>query len=96
MSKYPLVRRDLSSIRRVDLPPNTGAGMRCGSCLKSFKSYLRLQAHLTNAHGQKTQFSRFSTNEMSKTNRNSVRKENLKINEEALKDEISYLRYRQG
>jgi len=82
------------SLRRVDLPPNTGAGMRCGKCLKSFKSFLRMKAHMANQHGVQNEFTKYSTNEMSLTNRLSRQKENLKVNEEALKDEISKLRYR--
>lgn len=73
---------------------NTGKGMRCGYCLKSFKSYLQLKAHLANSHGVQNEFTKYSTNEMSRTNRESLRKEKLRINEESLKDEISRLRSR--
>ena len=82
------------SIRRVDLPPNTGKGLRCGKCLKSLKSWLRLKKHMADQHGAINEFSRGV--DMSLTNRKSVQKEQLKISEESLKDEISYLRYRQG
>ena len=76
------------------LEKNTGKGMRCGQCLKSFKSYLQLKAHQANSHGQLNEFTKYSTNEMSRTNRESLRKEKLHINEEALKDEISRIRQR--
>jgi len=79
------------SIRRVDIPSQKG-GMRCGSCLKEFKSWLRLKKHKADEHGERNEFYRGI--DMSRTNRESIRKENLKINEEALKEEISRLRAR--
>lgn len=82
------------SIRRVDLPANTGKGIRCGPCMKSFKSWLRLKKHQADFHGAQNEFTRYSTNEMSLTGRKSQQKENLHISEEALKDEISKLRAR--
>ena len=78
------------SIRRVDLPPEHG-GIRCGKCLKEFKSWLRMKKHMADQHGE---LNEFNTMDMSRTNRESLRKERLKINEEALKDEISRLRNR--
>ena len=81
----------MSIVRRVDLPPTDG-GMRCGSCLKKFKSFLRLKKHMADFHGVDNEFSRGV--DMSLTNRQSIRKEKLKISEEALKDEIAKLRAR--
>jgi len=80
---------------RVSLPnlgDNTGLGMKCGQCLKSFKSYLRLKKHMADFHGADNEFSRGI--DMSRTNRESLRKERLEFNEEALKDEISRLKNR--
>lgn len=79
------------SIRRVDFP-NPGGGMRCGKCLKSFKSLLRLKKHMADQHGAINEFSKGY--DMSLTNRKSIQKENLRINEEALKEEISKIRAR--
>jgi len=64
------------------------SGLRCGSCLETFKSYLRLQHHKANVHGEKNQMSRYT-----KADLESQRKENLKISEEKLKQEISRWRY---
>jgi len=78
---------------RVSLPnlgDNTGLGMKCGQCLKSFKSYLRLKKHLADYHGADNEFSRGI--DMSRTNRESQRKERLNVSEEKLKEEISKLR----
>ncbi len=80
------------SIRRVDAPANPGGGMKCGSCLKEFKSFLRLKKHMADYHGAVNEFSKGL--DMSLTNRKSIQKENLTINEEALKAEISKLRAR--
>jgi len=79
----------MSQVRRVDMPP-TGGGMRCGSCLKTFKSFLRLKKHMADQHGAINEFSRGE--DMSLTNRKSLQKERLKINEESLKEEISRIR----
>jgi hypothetical protein len=79
-------------MRRVDLPANTGNGIRC-FCLKTFKSWLRLKKHQADEHGFQNEFSKGV--DMSLTNRKSIQKEQLNISEEALKDEISKLRYRQ-
>jgi len=82
------------SIRRVDMPSQAGKGIRCGECLKNFKSWLRLKKHQADFHGAQNEFTKYTTNEMSLTGRKSVQKENLHISEEALKDEISKLRAR--
>lgn len=74
--------------------PSSGGGIKCGKCLKEFKSWLRLKKHKADEHGEINEFTKYSTNAMSKANRNSIRKENLHINEEALKEEISRLRAR--
>jgi len=79
------------SIRRVDLPSEQG-GIRCGTCLKEFKSWLRMKKHMADIHGANNEFSRGV--DMSLTNRKSLQKESLRISEEALKDEISRLRNR--
>lgn len=79
------------SVRRVDIPKQHG-GMRCGKCLKEFKSWLRLKKHKADAHGELNEFSKGV--DMSLTNRKSLQKERLKISEEALKEEISKLRAR--
>lgn len=79
-------------MRRVDLPANPGGGMRCGICLKEFKSFLRLKKHQADQHGFQNEFSKGV--DMSLTNRKSIQKEQLHVSEEALKDEISKLRYR--
>lgn len=63
-------------------------GLRCGRCLETFKSYLRLQHHKANVHGEKNQMSRFTRSDIE-----SKRKENLNISEEKLKEEISKWRY---
>ena len=82
------------SLRRVDAPTDPGGGMSCGKCQKRFKSFLRLKKHMADQHGWQNEFSHFSTNDLSLTNRKSIQKENLHINEEALKDEISKIRSR--
>lgn len=64
------------------------SGLRCGSCLETFKSYLRLQHHKANVHGERNQMSRFTKSDIE-----SQRKENLNISEEKLKEAISRLRY---
>lgn len=69
-----------------------GGGIACGKCLKRFKSWLRLKKHKADEHGEINEFSRYSTNTLSKTNRESQRKERLHASEEALKEEISKLR----
>jgi len=76
----------------VDAPTMPGGGMACGTCQKRFKSFLRLKKHMADEHGWQNEFSKGV--DMSLTNRKSVQKENLKISEEALKDEISKLRSR--
>jgi len=78
------------SIRRVDIPAVNG-GIRCGSCLKEFKSWLRMKKHMADEHGEINEFTKM---DMSLTNRKSLQKERLRISEEALKDEISKLRSR--
>lgn len=34
--------------------------INCGVCLKSFKSYLRLQSHMSDAHGMKNRASKWT------------------------------------
>jgi len=80
------------STRRVDAPTQPGGGMACGQCQKRFKSFLRLKKHMADQHGWDNEFSRGV--DMSLRNRKSVQKEQLHISEEALKDEISKVRYR--
>ena len=78
---------------RVSLPnlgDNTGTGMRCGECLKTFKSYLRLKKHLADFHGAQNEFTKM---DMSLTNRESLRKERLHLSEEALKLEIEKIKH---
>jgi len=62
--------------------------MKCGACLKEFKSYLRLQHHKADVHGEQNQMSRWSKNDLE-----SQRKTNLAAAEEKLKQEISRWRY---
>lgn len=69
---------------------NTGGGMRCGQCLKSFKSYLRLKKHMADQHGVQNEFTKI---DMSRTNRESLRKERLYANEEKLKLEIEKIKH---
>ena len=66
----------------------SGGGLRCGMCLETFKSYLRLQHHKANIHGEKNQMSRWTKGDIE-----SKRKENLTIAEERLKEAISKYRY---
>ena len=78
---------------RVSLPnlgDNAGLGMKCGQCLKSFKSYLTLKKHMADFHAENNEFSRGM--DMSRTNRESQRKERLNVSEEKFKKEISKLR----
>jgi len=63
-------------------------GLTCGTCLASFKSYLQLQHHKANEHGERNQMSRFTRSDIE-----SQRKENLTISEEKLKEEISRWKY---
>lgn len=65
-----------------------GTGIRCGTCLSTFKSYLRLQHHRAQVHGETNQMSRWSKNDIA-----SIRKENLHYSEELLKREISRYKY---
>ena len=70
---------------------NTGGGMRCGQCLKPFKSYLRLKKHMADYHGAINEFSKGI--DMSRTNRESLRKERLEVSEEKLKLEIEKIKH---
>lgn len=58
--------------------------LTCGQCLKQFKSYLRMQAHMSEIHGQKNAATKW-------TNYN--QKEGLAAAEENLKKEISKWQY---
>jgi len=70
---------------------NVGGGMRCGQCLKPFKSYLRLKKHMADVHGAINEFSKGI--DMSRTNRESLRKERLEVSEEKLKQEIEKIKH---
>jgi uncharacterized Zn-finger protein len=58
--------------------------MNCGKCLKKFKSYLRLQAHMAEEHGQRNRAEKWL---------NYSQKESLSLAEERLKDEITKYNY---
>lgn len=65
--------------------------MKCGSCLIDFNSYLKLQLHKAQVHGEKNQMSRYAS--VKEFQGASSQKEQLAIAEEKLKEEISKFRY---
>lgn len=65
--------------------------MKCGACLKDFKSYLKLQLHKAQVHGEKNQMSRYSS--VKDYQSSTDRKDALSAAEERLKEEISRYRY---
>lgn len=87
------LKTDLATTDATPVPhhiENTGGGMRCGNCLKPFKSYLRLKKHMADQHGVQNEFTKM---DMSRTNRESLRKERLYANEEKLKLEIEKIKH---
>jgi len=63
--------------------------MKCGPCQIEFKSYLKLQFHKAKVHGEKNQMSRWALPK----DFQSDSKEQLKLAEERLKEEISRWQY---
>jgi len=64
----------------------------CGPCQVEFKSYLKLQLHKAQVHGEKNQMSRYASTDDFQHGQ----KERLAAAEEKLKEAISRYRYYNG